>query len=394
VIDSNTEHIMEKVGAIVVAAGKSERMGGVEKIFAAIDGKPLLAHTVESFQQSPIVDSIVIVLAKDKVSDGLDLAKKYHWSKVVAICPGGTRRQDSVSEGLNRLGKVDWVLIHDGARPCVTQDIIERGLEAARESGAAIPAMPVADTIKVVSSDSYVKDTPPREKLWAVQTPQVFRFDIISEAHRKAKGNVTDDASMVESLGHKVKIFKGSYTNIKVTTPEDLIIAEAILKSRETGGKLRTGIGFDIHPLVKGRDLVLGGVTLKCERGLEGHSDADVLVHAVIDALLGASALGDIGKHFPDSDPQYKGISSIAMLERIRSILNDNGVTVKNIDSTVICEKPRLAAHTQKMCRNIAEALEIDEEQVSVKASTTNSLGLIAEGEGIAAMAVVLIKKD
>jgi 2-C-methyl-D-erythritol 2,4-cyclodiphosphate synthase len=157
---------------------------------------------------------------------------------------------------------------------------------------------------------------------------------------------------------------------------------------------VRAGIGFDIHPLVAGRRLVLGGVTLKFERGLDGHSDADVLVHAVIDALLGASALGDIGKHFPDSDPQYKGISSIAMLERIRSILNDNGVTVKNIDSTVICEKPRLAAHTQKMCRNIAKALEIDEEQVSVKASTTNSLGLIAKGEGIAAMAVVLIKKD
>jgi 2-C-methyl-D-erythritol 4-phosphate cytidylyltransferase/2-C-methyl-D-erythritol 2,4-cyclodiphosphate synthase len=370
VINPNTEYVMEKVGAIIVAAGKSERMGGVEKIFALIDGKPLLAHSVETFQQSPTVDSIVIVLAKDKVGIGLDLARKYHWSKVVAVCPGGTRRQDSVSEGFKHLGKVDWVMIHDGARPCVTQDI------------------------KVVSSDSYVKDTPPRDKLWSVQTPQVFRFDIISEAHRKAKGNVTDDASMVESLGHKVKIFKGSYTNIKVTTPEDLIIAEAILKSRETGGKLRTGIGFDIHPLVKGRDLVLGGVTLKCERGLEGHSDADVLVHAVIDALLGASALGDIGKHFPDSDPQYKGISSIAMLERIRSILNDNGVTVKNIDSTVICEKPRLAAHTQKMCRNIAEALEIDEEQVSVKASTTNSLGLIAEGEGIAAMAVVLIKKD
>jgi len=385
---------MEKVGAIIVAAGRSERMGGVEKIFATIDGKPLIAHAVEAFQHSSIIDRIVIVLAKDKVSVGLDLAKKYHWTKVVAVCAGGARRQDSVSEGLKQLNKVDWVLIHDGARPCVTQDIIERGLEQAKKSGAAIPAMPVADTIKVISPDSYVKDTPPRDKLWAVQTAHVFRFDIISEAHHKAKGNVTDDASMVESLGHKVKIFSGSYTNIKVTTPEDLIIAEAILKSTETGEKLRTGIGFDIHPLVKGRDLVLGGVTLKFERGLQGHSDADVLVHAVIDALLGASALGDIGKHFPDTDAKYKGISSIAMLERIRSILNDNGVTVKNIDSTVICEKPRLAAHTQKMCRNIARALDIDEEQVSVKASTTNSLGLIAKGEGIAAMAVVLIKKD
>ena len=228
--------IVDKVGAIVVAAGKSERMGGVEKIFAHISGKPLLAHAVEAFQQSPVVDYIVIVMAKDKVSTGLDLIKKYHWSKVISVCLGGARRQDSVSEGLNRLGKVDWVLIHDGARPCVTQDIIERGLEEARECGAAIPAMPVADTIKVVSADSYVKDTPPRDKLWAVQTPQVFRFDIIAEAHRKAKNNVTDDASMVESLGHKVKVFRGSYTNIKVTTPEDLIIAEAIINSRKQRG--------------------------------------------------------------------------------------------------------------------------------------------------------------
>ena len=385
---------MEKVGAIIVAAGKSERMGGVEKIFATIDGRPLIYHAVETFQHSPIIDSIVLVMARDNIKAGLDLKKKYRWSKVIAVCAGGARRQDSVNEGLKRLDNAEWVMIHDGARPCVTQDIIKRGLEAAKTCGAAIPAMPAIDTIKIVSSDSYVKDTPPRDKLWAIQTPQVFRFDIISEAHRKAKSNVTDDAGMVESLGHKVKVFKGSYTNTKVTTPEDLIIAEAIIKSKGTGGKLRTGIGFDIHPLAKGRHLVLGGVTLKFERGLQGHSDADVLVHAVIDALLGASALGDIGKHFPDTDAEYKGISSIALLERIRILLNDNGVTVENIDSTVICEKPRLTAHTQKMCRNIAKALEIDEEQVSVKASTTNSLGLIAQGEGIAALAVALVKKD
>lgn len=156
---------------------------------------------------------------------------------------------------------------------------------------------------------------------------------------------------------------------------------------------MRAGIGFDIHPLVEGRRLVLGGVTLKFERGLQGHSDADVLVHAVIDALLGASALGDIGKYFPDTDPQYKDISSIVLLERIRNILNDNRVTVENIDTTIICEKPRLAAHTQQMCRNIAKALEINERQVSVKASTTKGMGLIGNGEGIATIAVALVKK-
>ena len=385
---------MEKVGAIVVAAGRSERMGGVEKIFATIDNKPLIAYSVDTFQRSPIIHSIVLVLTKDKVDIGLDLVKKYNWTKVSAVCAGGTRRQDSVSEGLKRLGKADWVMIHDGARPCVTPDIIERGLEAACECGAAIPAMPAADTIKVVSPDSYVKDTPPRDKLWSVQTPQVFRFDIISDAHLKTKGNVTDDASMVESLGHKVKVFKGSYTNIKVTTPEDLIIAEAIINHGSTGKELRTGIGFDIHPLVKGRRLVLGGVELKFERGLDGYSDADVLVHAVIDALLGAAALGDIGKHFPDSDPKYKGISSITLLERIQTILNDNGIAIENIDATVICEKPRLATHTDRMRANIAGALSIDTSQVSVKASTANGLGLIAQGEGIAALAVALVRKN
>jgi 2-C-methyl-D-erythritol 4-phosphate cytidylyltransferase len=227
---------MEKVGAIVVAAGKSERMGGVEKIFAEIDGKPLLAHTVEVFQRCPSIDEIVIVLSQSKLNIGLSLAKEYHWSKVSTVCPGGARRQDSVNEGLQRLVRCKWVVIHDGARPCLTQKLITDGLREARDSGAAIPAVPVIDTIKIVSSDSYVKDTPPRDKLWAVQTPQVFRFDIISEAHRKAKDNVTDDASLVERAGHKVKAFNGLNTNIKVTTPEDLIIAEAIIKSRKQMG--------------------------------------------------------------------------------------------------------------------------------------------------------------
>ena len=229
----NTECAMKKVGAIIVAAGRSERMGGVEKIFAAIGGKPLLCYSIEAFQKSLMIDSIVLVLAKDKVADGRVLAQKYKWSKVTAVCAGGARRQDSVHAGLKRLKNVEWVMIHDGARPCITQDIIERGVKAVRACGAAIPAMPAADTIKIVSRDSHVVDTPPRDRLWAVQTPQIFRFDIIAEAHRSARNDVTDDAAMVESLGHKVKVFKGSYTNIKVTTPEDLIIAEAILKSRK-----------------------------------------------------------------------------------------------------------------------------------------------------------------
>jgi 2-C-methyl-D-erythritol 4-phosphate cytidylyltransferase len=210
-------------------------MGGVDKIFASLWGKPLLAHSVDVFQQCPAIDEVVIVLNQDKLEAGQRLVREYNWSKVIEVCPGGVRRQDSVREGLKRLSGCQWVVIHDGARPCLGIDLIERGLELARDSGAAIAAIPVKDTIKVVSPDAFVEETPLRHSLWTVQTPQVFRFDIIDEAHRKAQGEVTDDATLVEQLGYRVKVYPGSDTNIKVTTPEDLALAEAILKSREQG---------------------------------------------------------------------------------------------------------------------------------------------------------------
>jgi len=210
-------------------------MGGVDKIFASLWGKPLLAHSVDVFQGCPAIDQVVIVLSQDKVEAGRRLVREYNWSKVIEVCPGGVRRQDSVREGLKRLSGCQWVVIHDGARPCLGVDLIERGLELARDSGAAIAAIPVKDTIKVVSPDAFVEETPLRHSLWAVQTPQVFRFDIIDEAHRKTQGEVTDDATLVEQLGYRVKVYPGSDTNIKVTTPEDLALAEAILKSREQG---------------------------------------------------------------------------------------------------------------------------------------------------------------
>ena len=210
-------------------------MGGVDKIFASLWGKPLLAHSVDVFQQCPAIDEVVIVLSQDKLEAGQRLVREYNWSKVIEVCPGGVRRQDSVREGLKRLSGCQWVVIHDGARPCLGVDLIERGLELARDSGAAIAAIPVKDTIKVVFPDAFVEETPLRHSLWTVQTPQVFRFDIIDEAHRKAQGEVTDDATLVEQLGYRVKVYPGSDTNIKVTTPEDLALAEAILKSREQG---------------------------------------------------------------------------------------------------------------------------------------------------------------
>ena len=219
-----------KVGAIVVAAGGSKRMGGIDKIFAPLGGKPLLAHCIDVFEKCPSIDQLVIVVSENKLEEGRRLVREHNWCKVTDVCPGGARRQDSVSEGLKRLPECQWVVIHDGARPCLSVDLIEKGLEEAQDSGAAIAAIPIKDTIKVVS-DAFVVETPLRHSLWAIPTPQVFRFDIIDEAYRKAQDEATDDATLVEQLGYRVKVYPGSDSNIKVTTPEDLSLAETILKS-------------------------------------------------------------------------------------------------------------------------------------------------------------------
>jgi len=220
----------EKSGAVIVAAGTSQRMGGLDKVFVQLGDRPVLARVVETFQKCDSIDQIVIVLADSNLKQGEQLANDLSWSKVSAICPGGERRQDSVIAGLNRLSQVDWVVIHDGARPFVTAGLIEQGLETAVETGAAVAAVPVTDTIKVAGNDNIVQGTPPRQSLWSVQTPQVFRFDILTEAYHQLKYEVTDDARPVEQLGHKVKLYMGSYDNIKITNPDDLILAEALLK--------------------------------------------------------------------------------------------------------------------------------------------------------------------
>jgi 2-C-methyl-D-erythritol 4-phosphate cytidylyltransferase len=210
-------------------------MGGIDKIFATIAGKPLLWHVLQVFQGCGAVDQVVVVLNEPSVGQGVKLVEGEAFSKVVAVCAGGQRRQDSVAEGLKRLERCDWILIHDGARPCLTVELIERGLEEARQTGAAIAAVPLKETVKVVDMGDVIQSTPRRESLWAAQTPQVFRFDLIAEAHRRVTEEVTDDASMVEALGHKVRVYMGAYDNMKVTTPEDLALAETILRTRDEG---------------------------------------------------------------------------------------------------------------------------------------------------------------
>jgi 2-C-methyl-D-erythritol 4-phosphate cytidylyltransferase len=219
-----------KVGAIVVAAGGSQRMNGVDKMMAPLGGKPLLVWSIEALQRSPKVDRIVLVNSQKNLESVQCMVIDHKWTKVAEVCMGGRRRQDSVAAGLKMLGECEWVIIHDGARPLLTVDLIERGLEAARETGAAVAAVPVIDTVKLAGDDRIVIETPPRENLWAVQTPQVFRFAIIKEAYQQSRGDVTDDAMLVEQIGNKVKLFQGSYDNIKITTPRDLAIAETIIK--------------------------------------------------------------------------------------------------------------------------------------------------------------------
>ena len=222
-------------------------MAGVDKIFTPLLDIPLIAHTVETLEACPAVSELVIVLSQDKIEMGKTLAKERGWSKVTSICQGGQRRQDSVRLGLERLSPCSWVAVHDGARPCISSDLLERGIEAARMTGAAVSAVPAKDTIKIVSTGGIVDSTPPRDSLWMVQTPQVFRYDLLLQAHRECHDTVTDDAAMVEKLGHKVQVFMGSYNNIKVTTPQDMAIAEVLLKtefwSRIVKHHTQAGIG-------------------------------------------------------------------------------------------------------------------------------------------------------
>ncbi|MFC2021929.1 2-C-methyl-D-erythritol 4-phosphate cytidylyltransferase [Chloroflexota bacterium] len=222
----------QKVGAVIIAAGMSQRMGGVDKVLALLGGKPVLARVLDVFQGCNAIHQIVVVLSRQNLKQGQQIVAEQAWSKVTDVCLGGRLRQDSVVAGLGRLSHCDWVVIHDGARPLVTEDLIERGLEAATETGAAVAAVPVTDTIKVAGDDLFVQETPPRRNLWAVQTPQVFRFDIITEAYSQVRGEVTDDATLVEQLGYRVKLYVGSYDNIKVTTPDDLALAEWLLHQR------------------------------------------------------------------------------------------------------------------------------------------------------------------
>ena len=384
--------------AIIPAGGVGKRLGSpIAKQYLLLDGLPVLVRTLKIFQQAKVIDEIVLVVPEDDlISTRKQLVDKYDLTKVIAIVAGGKERQNSVRNGLSAIaGKCDVVVIHDGVRPLLTEEMISKVVAAAKSGGASSIGVKVKDTVKQTADTNLVEATLPRNNLWLTQTPQAFAFDILQKAYAVAVSDKfygTDDASLVERIGGKVKMIAGSYENIKITTPEDLIIAEAFIKNK--AGHLmnsRSGFGYDSHRFAAGRKLILGGVEIAFDCGLQGHSDADALIHAICDALLGAAGCGDIGRHFPDSDKIYKDISSIVILERVKIIIETKGFLINNIDATVVMEKPKLAPYAEAMVTNIARALEIAEADVNVKAKTNEGMGFAGRNEGVAVFATACV---
>lgn len=367
------------------------------KQFLPVDGIPILARTLLALSRGKVVQSLIVVVPPGEEARTRAMIRHFQIPLEAEVIGGGAERQESVSLGLQRVNPItDFVVIHDGVRPFVSQELLRACLRAAEAWGAAVAAIPVRETVKEVDAEGRIVRTPERRRFWVAQTPQVFRYDLIVEAHRRAReeGFVgTDDSSLVERLGVKVKVVLGSPENIKITTPEDLLLAEQLVKSRvwSRGSVIRVGIGFDAHPLVEGRRLILGGVEIPFERGLLGHSDADVLLHAVIDALLGAAGLGDIGAHFGPEDPRCKDASSLLLLEEAWQKIAARGFAISNIDATLIASAPRLSSFLEGMRKNIVQILGIEAERVNIKATTANGLGPLGAGEGIGAFAVALL---
>lgn len=386
------------VSAIIAAAGSGSRMGqNINKIFMPLAGNPILLHSIALFAKMSEVAEIIVAASPTEVETIQHLLNGSAITKPFKVVAGGRERQYSIQNALEVVSQeTTLILVHDGARPLVEETAVRELIAEARQCRAAIAAVPVKDTIKISDAEGFVENTPDRGRLWSIQTPQVFDSAILKAAYHKAQNDQflgTDDASLVERLGVRVRLVAGSYRNIKITTPEDIRFAESLLEAGAKGAEpmIRVGTGYDVHRLVENRKLILGGVEIPFEKGLEGHSDADVLLHAIKDALLGAAALGDIGRHFPDNNPLYKGISSLVLLEKVGLLLQQHGFVVQNIDATVIAEKPKLSPYISAMNENIARVLTVPAGQINIKATTTEGLGFTGRKEGIAAQAVVLL---
>ena len=385
-----------KFGAVLLAAGNSTRMGGGRsKVLEELEGRPALCRSLEVLDRCPLIGEICLVCREQDRGDMLPLTSGLNTP--VRVVPGGAQRQDSVEQGVEALtGPWEYVAIHDGARPLVTEEVLAAVCRDAMAHGAATAAVPSKDTCKLADGAGFVAATPARDRLWAVQTPQAFSLALYREALGKARAagqSYTDDCQLIEAAGGSVKLTMGDYRNIKLTTPEDLLAARAYLGGE--GGKktVRIGYGYDVHRLVEGRKLILAGVDVPFEKGLLGHSDADVIAHAVADALMGAAALGDIGHLFPDTDPHYAGADSLKLLAEVCRLLREKGFSIGNIDATLLAQRPKIAPHISRMRENLAAACGIAADQVSVKATTEERLGFTGREEGMAASAVCLLER-
>jgi 2-C-methyl-D-erythritol 4-phosphate cytidylyltransferase/2-C-methyl-D-erythritol 2,4-cyclodiphosphate synthase len=394
------------VSAIIAAGGRGLRVGGaVPKQLLTVAGRPILERSVAVFLAHPDVQEIVVALPADLAAD--PPAYLRNLPERVRVVAGGERRQDSVFQAFQAVNaRAEVIVIHDAARPFASADLITRTIAAAVKSGAALAAIPATDTVKrsVRSNESgasrsdeqFVVETLARDTIFLAQTPQAFRREVLDGAMAASRNGheATDEAVLAERAGYRVQLVDGEATNIKVTTPEDLTLADAIAQK---AGRLpartgRAGTGYDLHRLVPGRPLILGGVTIPSPVGAVGHSDADVVCHAITDALLGAVGLGDIGRHFPDTDPRWKDASSLDLLARARALAADHGYLVGNVDVTVVLEAPKIRDYVETMRALIAGALGIDASRVSVKGKTNEGVDAVGRGEAIAAHAVALLR--
>lgn len=381
------------VSAIIAAGGRGLRFESDQpKQLALLAGRPILERSVDAFVHSDAVTDIVIALPPQLAAAPPNYVSGR--SKPIVIVAGGDRRQDSVRQAFDRVhSQADVIVIHDAARPLVTDALITRTVDAAFETGAAIAAVRASDTVKRADAAGRIAQTLPRDQIFLAQTPQAFRVDVLRDALQIAD-DATDEAALAERAGHPVQLVEGDPRNLKITTPGDLTFAERLLGGSSAATSLRIGNGYDLHRLVDGRPLVLGGVVVPFEKGLLGHSDADVVCHAITDAILGAAGAGDIGRHFPDTDPVWKDADSLDLLRRAAAIVAAAGFSVVNVDVVVVAQRPKLAPHADAVRARVADALGCDPSQISVKGKTNEGVDSIGAGESIAAHAVALLVRS
>ncbi|MBN1824570.1 MAG: 2-C-methyl-D-erythritol 4-phosphate cytidylyltransferase [Endomicrobiales bacterium] len=380
---------MQKAAVIIVAGGKGRRFGSrIPKQFVELHGRPLFSWSIDAFRATRKFSQIILVVPgewKKKLRQNGEL-------KDVDITTGGRERHDSVRNGL-RVVKPDigLVAVHDAVRPLVRPGHILKTLKAASSRGASALAVPAGDTVKLADASYAVKATVPRDTVWLAQTPQIFRKEIIKTVYFRGNlAGVTDDAQAAELAGFNVRLVRGSRDNLKITEPNDLKIAESLLK----GKRVFVGFGYDVHRFSENRPLILGGVKIPHDRGLAGHSDADAILHALMDAMLGAAGLDDIGHYFPNTSRKFKNASSIALLEKVVREIKKYGLSLVNADLTVVAETPRISPHIVKMKKKISAVTGLSAGRIGIKATTNERIGFIGRNEGIAALAACLLSNN